>query len=231
MYFCRMAYYLDVRHAFRMFVKKMKGEFKTIFQDSTESHEEQRYLLDKIAAEEKAKTMDVEMEEGSQGIVNFQVRIVKEEKSIFLLCFSHHDWERPITNAKDQREWAILRIPLITLKTEEDLPEKYILRKIQFSLSSSSVTRYTDDWYKYTGKEWQLVSAIEEVATANIKARKAVNINEGVNKEDNRYRNEEGHRASATSIHIKHRGSEDREHRDCRRSFCCAQYPVLIGNL
>ena len=243
MYFCRMAYYLDVRHAFRMFVKKMKGEFKTIFQDATDIHEEQRYVLDQLAAEEKAKSMDVEMEEGSQGIVNFQVRIVKEEKSIFLLCFSHHDWEQPITNAKDQRKWAIIRIPLITLKTEEDLPEKYILRKIQFSLSSSSVTKYTDDWYKYTGKGWQLVADIEAVATANIKERKEVKLgkggennqgnmnnrgyvnveqNRGYNKEDHRYENEERnrdhnkevHRERPTSIHIKHRGSEDREHNE-----------------
>ena len=236
-----MAYYLDVRHAFRMFVKKMKGEFKAIFQDSTENHEEQRYLLDKTAAEEKAKTMGVEMEEGQQGIVNFQVRIVKEEKSIFLHCFSHHDWERPIANAKDQREWAILRIPLITLKTDEDLPEKYNLRKIEFSLSSSSLTKYDNDWYKYTEHGWELIAAIEETATANIKARKEVKIrrpgnddddeesnqvnmndrryvnvekNRGYNKEVHRYVNEERNRDRATSINNKHRGSEDREHNE-----------------
>ena len=89
-----MAYYLDVRHAFRMFVKKMKGEFKAIFQDCTESHEEQRYILDKTDAEGKAKTMGVEMEEGQQGIVNFQVRIIKEDKNIFLHCFALHHWEQ-----------------------------------------------------------------------------------------------------------------------------------------
>ena len=30
-----MAYYLDVKHAFRMFVKKMRGEFKAIFDQDT----------------------------------------------------------------------------------------------------------------------------------------------------------------------------------------------------
>ena len=160
-------YYPDVKHAFKMFVKKTRSEFKSIFQDSTENHEEQRYILDVTTAEEKAKAMGIEPDEGQQGIVNFQVRIIREEKSIHLHCFAHHHWQHPTANAKDKREWAVLRIPLINLKVEENLPDKYNLRKIEFSLSSSSITkRDTDnDWYKYTENGWKLVEALEKAAT------------------------------------------------------------------
>ena len=64
-----MAYFLDVKHAFKMYVRKMKGEFKTVFQDSTEIHEQEKYELDKTDADERAKFMGVELEEGSQGLI------------------------------------------------------------------------------------------------------------------------------------------------------------------
>ena len=154
-----MAFFLDVKHAFKMYVRKMKGEFKTVFKDSIESQEQERYKLNTTDGDEKAKLMKLEVEEDSQGIVNFQVKISKHEKSILLLCFSHHNWNKPITNDKEEREWATLRIPLVTLKVEDDLPEKYTLRIIQFSLSSSAICRYHDnEWEKHTGKEWILIS-------------------------------------------------------------------------
>ena len=114
-------YYLDSKHAFKMFIKKTRSEFKSIFQDSTEELEEQRYKLDLVDVEEKAKALGIEPDEGQQGIVNFQVRIIRVEKLIQLHCFAHHDWENPTNNAKETRQWGILRIPIINLKVEEKL--------------------------------------------------------------------------------------------------------------
>ena len=98
-----MAYFLDVKHAFKMYVRKMKGEFKTVFKDSIEIHEQERYELDTTDGDEKAKVMKLEVEEDSQGIVNFQVKISKHEKSILLLCFSYHNWNQPITNEEKKK--------------------------------------------------------------------------------------------------------------------------------
>ena len=228
------SYYLDVKHAFRMFVKKTRSEFKAIFQDSTENHEEPRYILDMTTAEERAKAMGIEKDEGQQGIVNFQVRIIKEEKIIHLHCFAHHHWEHPTANEKDKREWAILRIPLINLKAEENLPEKYNLRKIEFSLSSSAVTKKdTDnDWYKYTGKGWNLIDAIEKTATENIKARKEVRvkntdigdeeINQGNTRNDRRGAsgnlNDRRYENVERNIQTEDRGNNVEVHRDRGRN-------------
>ena len=216
-----MAYFLDVKHAFKMYVRKMKGEFKTVFKDSIENQEQERYKLDKTDGDEKAKVMKLEVEEDSQGIVNFQVKISKHEKSILLLCFSHHNWNQPITNDKEERAWATLRIPLVTLKVEEDLPEKYTLRIIQFSLSSSAISRYyNNNWEKHTGKEWTLVSEMEQRATENIIAKKRVNIADGNrsrNEEQSRYRGDRSRQEESQGINatdIYNRSREEGNHRD-----------------
>ena len=171
-------YYLDSKHAFKMFIKKTRSEFKSIFQDSTEGLEAQRYKLHLESVEEKAKALGIEPDESLPGSINFQVRFVKVEKSIQLHCFAHHEWKNPPTNAKDKRQWGMLKIPIVTLKEEEKLPEKYNLRKMEFQLSCSYTTKQDEDnnWNKYTGKEWVLDDELERKATANLKEKHAVNV-------------------------------------------------------
>jgi hypothetical protein len=135
-------------------------------------------------------------------------------------------------NIKEERKWGIVRIPIINLKLEEKLPEKYNLRKIEFSLSSSYMTwmEIDDKLYKYTEKGWALVDALEKTATDNIKRRKAVaikgtgedvgdgGINQGEvgndrrrasgNLNNNRYENVE------RNIHIEDRGHSVNDNRD-----------------
>ena len=99
-------FYLDVKHAFRMFIKKMRNEFKTIFQDSTEGVDEQRYKLHLDKVEEAAKALGIEPEESLPGNINFQVRIIKVKKLIELHCFGYHQWDNPPKNEGDQRKWG-----------------------------------------------------------------------------------------------------------------------------
>ena len=91
--------------------------------------------------EEEAKALGIEPEESLPGNINFQVRIIKVEKLIELHCFAHHQWENPPLNAGNDRQWGMLKIPIVSQKEEEVLPEKYTLRKMEFHLSVSYVSQ------------------------------------------------------------------------------------------
>ena len=197
-------YYLDVKHAFRMFIKKMRNEFKTIFQDSTEGLEEQRYILHLDKVEEATKALGIEREESLPGNINFQVRIIKVEKLIELRCFAHHHWDNPPLNAGNDRQWGMLKIPIVSQKEEEILPEKFILRKMEFHLSVSYVSKLTDVqgvtgevYCKHSNNTWQSIDVIERIVTENIKERHKVNLGpeDGGrprgDRNDNRYENDE----------------------------------------
>jgi hypothetical protein len=128
-------YHIEVKHAFKMFIKKTRSEINNIFQDSIPGVEEQSYLLHHKNVEEAAKILGITAEEGLPGNINFQVRVVKVEKLIELQCFGHHEWENPPRNEESLKTWGMMKIPIVSQKEQEPLPEKYTQRKIEFHLS------------------------------------------------------------------------------------------------
>ena len=83
-------YRIEVKHAFAMFIKKTRNEIKNIFQDSIPGAEAESYLLHEKDVEEAAKMLGILTEEGLPSNINFQVRVVKNEKLIELHAFGLH---------------------------------------------------------------------------------------------------------------------------------------------
>ena len=204
-------FHLDVKHAFKMFIKKTRTEFKNIFQDSTEGLEEPRYLLHHDKVEEAAKSLGIEPEESLPGNINFQVRIIKVEKLIELHCFGYHEWENPPRNQGDKKKWGMMKIPIISQKEQEVLPEKYTQRKIEFHLSVSYVCKFTnDELHKYSHEQWEPIVVIEQTVTERIKKKQEVNL--GKNKDEERGRHRWDRRDS--SYENEERGRHRRDRRD-----------------
>ena len=180
-------FHLDVKHAFKMFIKKTRTEFKNIFQDSTEGVEEQKYLLHHDNVEEAAKSLGIAPEEGLPGNINFQVRIIKVEKLIELQCFGYHEWENPPRNQGNLKKWGMMKIPIVSQKEQEILPEKYTQRKIEFHLSVSYVCKFTNnEFHKHSHVQWEPVRVIEETVTVRLKEKGRVNLGRDENEERGR---------------------------------------------
>ena len=64
---------------------------------------------------------------------------MKTEKLIELHAFGFHEWDRPTKNEEKFKTWGMMKIPLVTQKETEPLPEKYTQRKIEFHLSVSYI--------------------------------------------------------------------------------------------
>ena len=113
--------------------------------------------------EEAAKKHGIVTEEGLPSNVNFQVRVVKTEKLIELHAFGFHEWDSQTKNEETFKTWGMMKIPLVTQKETEPLPEKYTQRKIEFHLSVSYIQKCVNQVYcKHSQVRWEPIERMEE---------------------------------------------------------------------
>jgi hypothetical protein len=168
---------IEVKHAFAMFIKKTRNEIKNIFKDSIPGAEAESYILHLQDVEETAKKLGILTEEGLPSNINFQVRVVKTEKLIELHAFGLHEWDNPPKNDENLKTWGMMKIPLVTQKESEPMPEKYTQRKIEFHLSVSYVTKcMNNEYYKHSQVEWEPIKRMEEKVTTRLIEKAQVEI-------------------------------------------------------